>query len=527
MVADLVKQDMADVTIYGYECEYCGETYETVDNLVRHLINHHDQMWDYEKPAEESLRCIKLDKKLLKNLTGSDLIKPGGGSINCKFCGKSFRILDGIAQHVMFNHPAVAVSAYQHGGLYLSAEFLSENKFVDHFEEYCRSYNCLETTSVGESSKAWNGLSGDLEEIESEDEWEIEEKCENDFEEEPKESEVTRENPDSDSRESGEESNEETEVFREDLDQARDICESRNQGSFEVSRLLDVSLKDITDAELQSCDKCGEVYNTEENLKNHLARYHETEERCMFCSFRGSQMDLIDHLASDCDIDEDKKQRVSELEKTCKECCYVLDTVDDLRTHVEEYHEGSENCMFCPFTGSKVDLVAHLSSDCEVGEARERIVNKPENEESCHKCGDVFGTVEDLKTHVKRYHEGYESCMFCQFKGSKMDLVAHLSRGCETEADVEHEVSEPANTCKECGKSVNPEVALEEHMRVHSHSKSYRCHKGQGRLEKDANLNDHGGYCADEHDTWCLSERAQGQENLGIEGGQEEVNDSG
>ena len=66
MVADLVKQDMADVTIYGYECEYCGESHNTVDNLVRHLVNKHDQLWDYEKRAEESLKCIKLDKKLLR-----------------------------------------------------------------------------------------------------------------------------------------------------------------------------------------------------------------------------------------------------------------------------------------------------------------------------------------------------------------------------------------------------------------------------------------------------------------------------
>ena len=73
MVADLVmKQDMADVTIYGKNCEICGEVCETIDSLVRHMVNEHDQLWNYEKQAEESLRRIKLDKRILKDLIGGD-----------------------------------------------------------------------------------------------------------------------------------------------------------------------------------------------------------------------------------------------------------------------------------------------------------------------------------------------------------------------------------------------------------------------------------------------------------------------
>ena len=55
MVADLVKQDMAVVTIYGKECEFCGVVFETIDSLVRHLVDNHDELLDYEKPREESL----------------------------------------------------------------------------------------------------------------------------------------------------------------------------------------------------------------------------------------------------------------------------------------------------------------------------------------------------------------------------------------------------------------------------------------------------------------------------------------
>ena len=40
---------MADVTIYSMECNFCEDDYETMDYLVRHLVNDHDELWDYEK----------------------------------------------------------------------------------------------------------------------------------------------------------------------------------------------------------------------------------------------------------------------------------------------------------------------------------------------------------------------------------------------------------------------------------------------------------------------------------------------
>ena len=182
---------MADVTIYGNECEFCGKLFETIDNLVRHLVENHDELWDYEKPAKESLKSIKLDKKVLKELIRSESKLKERGTIKCKFCGENFRTLDGIVQHVMFVHPAVALGAYHHGGLYISAEFLVENKFVENFEEYCRSCENEKHQIIEEHFKN-DRVSEGLEIIDSEDEWEIEEareKCENEVEEEPKKSE--------------------------------------------------------------------------------------------------------------------------------------------------------------------------------------------------------------------------------------------------------------------------------------------------------------------------------------------------
>ena len=40
---------MADVTIYSMEGNFCEDDYEIMDYLVRHLVNDHDELWDYEK----------------------------------------------------------------------------------------------------------------------------------------------------------------------------------------------------------------------------------------------------------------------------------------------------------------------------------------------------------------------------------------------------------------------------------------------------------------------------------------------
>ena len=50
----------ADVTIYGMVCDisdYCELEFETIDELVLHLVNDHDEMW----LSEQTLRNIKID----------------------------------------------------------------------------------------------------------------------------------------------------------------------------------------------------------------------------------------------------------------------------------------------------------------------------------------------------------------------------------------------------------------------------------------------------------------------------------
>ena len=95
------------------------------------------------------------------------------------------------------------------------------------------------------------------------------------------------------------------------------------------------------------------------------------------------------HLSSNCEID--KEQRVSEPEDNCKECDYIFDKNNDLRTHEEEYHEGLE---------SFVQIVVQPSSGAM---DEDRLVSEPESK-TCQKCGDDFNTRAELVDHLETYH---------------------------------------------------------------------------------------------------------------------------
>ena len=127
-------------------------------------------------------------------------------------------------------------------GLYLSAEFLAKNDFVENFEEYCFGSPVVEDV---EHSKLRNdSVCEYLENIDGEDEWEVKdikdwkcmrEKCEDNVKEESK-----SENLGNNFRGSAEESEEEMEVLREDKEEEETYktCESS-----EIVRLGDISIE--------------------------------------------------------------------------------------------------------------------------------------------------------------------------------------------------------------------------------------------------------------------------------------------
>ena len=80
----------ADVTIYGKVCtisEYCEEVFSSIDDLLVHLVNHHDEMWE-----EDYLKNILINENLLEDLEEEcdDELLEEGEYLECESCGKCY-----------------------------------------------------------------------------------------------------------------------------------------------------------------------------------------------------------------------------------------------------------------------------------------------------------------------------------------------------------------------------------------------------------------------------------------------------
>ena len=151
-------------------------------------------------------------------------------------------------------------------------------------------------------------------------------------------------------------------------------------------------------------------------------------------------------------MDEDNEELVSEPEPEANHgtSIDVFTRAADLQTHVERYHEGLLDVIeedlenerdiheSCDERSTEIDKVYDTSLEQDLRCLSE---TRTMEELNCEICGDVFDTAGDLETHEERYHLGSEHCMFCTFRGSKMDLVAHLSSDCSF--GEEEKVSKP------------------------------------------------------------------------------------
>ena len=477
---------------------------------MRHLVNNHDELWDYEKPAEESLKRIKLDKKVLKVLIGTDLVVEGMGSIDCKFCRKTFRTLDELVTHVMFDHPPVAYSAYQSGGLYLSSEFLTNNGYVENFEKYCVDCDNVESLVVKEHCKVRSDSAREnWEDIDSEEEWEVEVKVK--AESRPEEIRETERK----GNKSGEpRCFEEIEVLREGTEEVIDLYESCEDGSMEIGRFGDTSLEAKVVEELYGCEKCGDAFDTKSDLEDHMETYHEGSECCMFCPFKGSKMDIVVHLSRDCEMDEARERMVSEPEpeEICRKRGDVFGRAAGLQTHVERYHGGYEerfhdeerfhyeerfhheerSCdkeriydeerihagesindgvrihddsdeKVCDEERTPDEERTHAGESINSGERIHDASNEKVKDEiyNCNECGHKFKETQMLNMHKDLHHEGKEKCSFCSFVGRKADLWKHIANDCGILGyEKETEVCSGVDNCKNISGTIK---SLDEH----------------------------------------------------------------
>ena len=99
------KMSPANVTIYGMVCtisDYCEMEFETIDDLVIHLVNVHDEMW-----SAKGLKDIHIDGNLLEEVKNCEMNITEGEHLEGKFCEKYFDNLDFMLHHILTKHEGI------------------------------------------------------------------------------------------------------------------------------------------------------------------------------------------------------------------------------------------------------------------------------------------------------------------------------------------------------------------------------------------------------------------------------------
>jgi len=305
--------DMANVTIYGSECpfsEFCEEEFNTLDDLVRHLVNEHDELWDYNRIYEESLRTIKLDKEVMDELVrdivmceeGSYGRKQEGENIKCNSCGKYFRNLDTLLTHMMAVHEEVSAKVNMTGGLYLDSVFFFNNEFVkdehgesEDDEEYENDEYADEEShnEVYVSERVSRIVSNYYEDIESEEEFEeddlnfINARAKEKIKEDTSDKVISI----SDIMESDSERHDGYLVSDQQCSEYKEFtCEDLGRVSQEIGF---------------KCDKCDIMFDDGSDLKEHVNRYHIVMTQCIFCHYQASLVEVLKHMEESCEESKD------------------------------------------------------------------------------------------------------------------------------------------------------------------------------------------------------------------------------
>ena len=165
MADKITEGQSADVTIYGMVCEvseFCELEFESIEELVVHLVNDHNEMWS----AEGSLKDIKIDGDLLEEVRTCRMLIEEGGHIECKKCGKSYKDLDCLLYHILNEHPGI----FKGNKFKISAEFLLKNGYVfdNNYED---GDYVLEVKHESERIRYSSSLSKHWEDIESDEEF--------------------------------------------------------------------------------------------------------------------------------------------------------------------------------------------------------------------------------------------------------------------------------------------------------------------------------------------------------------------
>uniref|UniRef100_A0A2M4B949 Putative c2h2-type zn-finger protein n=1 Tax=Anopheles marajoara TaxID=58244 RepID=A0A2M4B949_9DIPT len=230
----------------------------------------------------------------------------------------------------------------------------------------------------------------------------------------------------------------------EEMDSGDDYSEDRAMATLDKSSVYEGNLSPF-DTELAlpiKCQLCGETFQSDHEIKQHLHEQHMdqmTPTSCRLCGKRcTNQASLIKHS-----WDHSRVRR-----HCCPQCDKTFHHKARLKRHMDSHRNKSVKCEQCgeSFPDGR-SLMNHRHSHTKSSKF------------PCTECGKTFGSRSSQQIHI-RIHTGERpyACRFC--------WKAFADGGTLRKHERIHTGEKPYG-CSVCTKAFNQRVVLREHIRAH------------------------------------------------------------
>ena len=167
---------------------------------------------------------------------------------------------------------------------------------------------------------------------------------------------------------------------------------------------------DFKTKKIFACDKCDYKTAVKLILQKHIDVKHNGKPCCKFCDFQSTSPPLVEKHT------QIIHENGSKCNLSCDKCSHQGKNWKDYREHLKSSHPDSYEYLM-----EKAGLLKNYES----------IYNNPlKRNVKCTKCDQTFSFIQDMKIHVKAFHEGVKyKCDQCDFQsGYKKFLKSHIKR---------------------------------------------------------------------------------------------------
>jgi KRAB domain-containing zinc finger protein len=240
------------------------------------------------------------------------------------------------------------------------------------------------------------------------------------------------------------------------------------------------------------CDLCGHISKSLKLHKNHIKKKHENPFpfSCANCKEKFSKEEELDeHLEKYHSNGEESKNKVKNINSTvykCKICDYKTTRIESLSKHMFSEH-GEEKPV------SYTDALAWNTQDPNKREENSISFN-PKNDRQCKQCGVTFNNNQYMKIHVATVHEKKKphECEICKksftFKSNLKVHIKEIHEGIKRTRNSDH----LKYNCDICGYVSNKRIKLKMHITaVHENPNPFKCVFCKKRFPIDEGLKEH------------------------------------